>query len=383
MIKHGLAHYRVGQTTFFSKTKALMEATKTGVHPTWHFADEVFSAIDWQKEVTEDIRVTYQRRAKQLRDKYDHIVLSYSGGSDSWTILNSFLTAGLTVDEILVRWPIKGSSNIYSPTLDQSAGNYLSEWDLVIKHDLNWISSHYPNIKITIDDWSDTLDAELTEDDWYGVNDHLNPGVFKKHTALKGTEKDIIMLDRGKKVATIWGIDKPQVVFKDGRLYTYFLDKLVNTSFVHGTGNRVPELFYWSADFTDIVQIQAQLMYKYFRDNPHKLDLIDWDKRLIDTQKKKTEYNALSRDIVYPDWNAKKFQVIKPTSTVWCEYDNWMFNHLGHTRYMQSWLHGLESLKNAVEPKYHQTSINGKFNGWVGFISPFYDLGPVYKLDNT
>lgn len=375
-------YYKVGERHFYSKSQALIEATQTGIHPTWHFGDLPYGLMNWESGAqVEDLRTVYQRRAQQLRDNYDHIVLSYSGGSDSWTVLNSFLSAGLTVDEILVRWPVKATSNKYQVSTDKDPANILSEWDLVVKPTLNYIATHYPKIKITVHDWSDDMDVELKEDDWWGISDYLNPGVFKKYTGLVGTDTDLKLLDRDRKVATVWGIDKPQMAYKDGNIYVYFLDKLANTTFTTGSGNRIPELFYWSPSFPEVVYTQARLLYDYFVTHPDKLDLIDWDKRKDITHEKKKEYDRIVRSIVYPDWDTRKFQADKPSSTVYNETDTWIFTQYSDNRYFESWQHGLKSIKNAVDPKYHQHKADGSFNGWTGFISPFYKLGPAYKLE--
>ena len=123
-------YYQVGSRIFYSKVEALIEATQTNVHPTWHFADHVWSAINWQQDFNRDLRELYYGRARQLREMYDYIVISYSGGSDSRTVLDSFLKQGLHVDEILHAWPRAATKDIYKISTDHD--NFLSEYDLVL-----------------------------------------------------------------------------------------------------------------------------------------------------------------------------------------------------------------------------------------------------------
>lgn len=365
-------YYTVGDQIFFSKSLALIEATKTNIHPTWHFREDVFSHLDWTKGYAENITEVYHRRARYLREKYDYLVLSFSGGSDSTVTLRSFLDQGLTVDEVLVRWPRKATQPLYTPNgFDTRPENLLSEWDLAIEPALRRLRKEYPKIKITVIDWSDDVNSELKEDDWFSINDHLNPGVFRKYYGLAGTPTETKMIDAGKKTATIWGLDKPQLAYKDGEIYFYFLDKLANTVFVNNTASRTAELFFWSPDCPYVVQAQARALYEYFIMHPEKLYLIDWDKR---TTANKSEYNALVRSLIYPLWDQSIFQVGKPTSMAFNEYDSWMFTNLTDHRYYQSWEHGLQNIKAAIDPKYHQYGKNGRFDGWVGFISPFYKL---------
>lgn len=378
--KERSAFYTVGTNKFYSKSLALIEATKTNIHPEWHFGNGVFDTVDWSKPVDSDINSVYKARAKQLREKYDYLVLCFSGGSDSTTILQSFLSQNLLIDEVLVKWPIKATQGLYKPSTLKTPENMLSEWDLSIKPQLEYLSIHYPTINITIQDWSDDIEKELVEEDWFSINDHLNPGVFRKYGGLTATESESAMIDKGKTTAVIWGIDKPQMMYKDGNIYLYFLDKFVNFAFISGTANRNVELFYWTPDYTDLIKTQARLVYEYFVRNPKMVSIIDWDNR---QKNDRTTYNDIVRSIIYPNWNKGIFQCGKPTQIVKCEYDSWMFQHLGNYRYLQSWEHGLNNIRNVIDKKYYQLGKHGQFDGWVGFISPFYKIGPVHQVDNN
>lgn len=368
-------YYTVGSRMFYSKTQALIEATQVNIHPNWHYNDDLFGQVKWEEPSTLDLQQAYRQRARQLRDQYDYLILSYSGGSDSWTVLHSFLSEGIAPDEILVRWPIKATQGRYQVTTARDSANLLSEWDYVIKHDLNFVAANYPKIKLTVYDWSDDINDDIVENDWFSVNDHLNPGVFRKFRVVG--DRECQMLGAGKKTAIIWGIDKPQVRFYNGNLYLYFLDKLVNTRCIDPVQNRNVELFYWSPDCVDLVHAQGRAVYDYFVCNPNKVSLVDWTG---DRVAKKREYDNIVRSLVYPDWNVNKFQAFKPDSMVWCGNDGWMFQNLADHRYLQSWRHGLESIKNVVDQKYYQVNANGRFDGWTAFLSPMYKLGPIQSI---
>lgn len=367
-------YYQVGNQNFFSKTSALIEATRTNTHPTWQFHENVFKNIPWQMPSGKTLNEVYLNRAKALREKYDYLVVMFSGGSDSTTIVNSFVDQNLPIDEIVVKWPVSATENKYQVSTDTTPTNFLSEWNLRILPALRTISDRWPNIKITIDDWSSDLEKELIEDDWLNLNDWVNPGVFRKFGGLHPSETEIKMIDAGKKTAVIWGVDKPKIIYRDGRIYTYFLDKLANTKFVNGSNGRTSELFYWSEDCPEIIHTQSRLAYEYFVANPDKLSLIDWNQRASQDHQ---QYNKIIRKIIYPHWNTNIFQADKITHYVYAEVDAWMFQSAGHTRYMQSWQSGLDNLLRVIDPKYYKFDKHGKFDGWVGFISPFYDLGPA------
>ena len=61
------------------------------------YNDDHFSKIDWSVEPKEDIYELFRQRAQQLREKYDYIVLIYSGGVDSHTILETFLKNNIQI----------------------------------------------------------------------------------------------------------------------------------------------------------------------------------------------------------------------------------------------------------------------------------------------
>jgi len=90
-----LGYYTVGSEKFFSKPMALLAATELNQFPDWHFNKKEFASIDWSIEPATDIRNLYRLRAQQLRQQYDYIRLEFSGGSDSATVLYSFVNNGI------------------------------------------------------------------------------------------------------------------------------------------------------------------------------------------------------------------------------------------------------------------------------------------------
>ena len=151
-----LGYYQVGNTKHIYKLKALVEATRQNIHPEWNFHRDAFSKVNWTISSNTDLRAVYARRAQQLRDQYEHLTLHYSGGSDSYTVLRAFLDNNIHLDEVFVRWPIKATEKLYTPNAaDTSTANILSEWDLIIKPDLEYLRKHHPTIKITVVDWSE------------------------------------------------------------------------------------------------------------------------------------------------------------------------------------------------------------------------------------
>ena len=100
--------YDVGSENFStSKILALQQADKTNQPVTWHFHDQAFSKFNWLVEPPGSLEYYYSQRCQQIRDKYDYLILYYSGGADSHNILTSFWKNKIHIDEIFVAFPVK------------------------------------------------------------------------------------------------------------------------------------------------------------------------------------------------------------------------------------------------------------------------------------
>lgn len=370
-------YYRVGDEIITNKVRALLRASQTGKHPSWHFHHDVYSQLDWNKDPDMDLSQIYQMRACQLREKYDYIVINFSGGSDSWTIIKSFFDAGLPVDEIFCRWPVSATVGKFRVDQhDKHASNILSEWQLTIQPALAEIKNWFPKATITIHDWSENFFRdEITDDTWLDSmpNDYLNPGALPKATAQSLLEKTRI--GAGVRTAVIDGIDKPQIFYEDGRLYCYFLDKLANAH-APETDGRVVEHFYWSPDLPGVTWAQSRAIYRSVIHRPDIVRLID--RSLPYDLNRKKIWNTFTRSVIYPDYCARNFfQADKSYTNVYDEVDSWMFvDDFRHARFLASWHNVLGNIINSIDPKYFDRR-QDEILGFCGFIDGVYDLGPI------
>ena len=152
-----LGFYTVGNKVFHNKPQALLEATRTGHFPHWNFNREVFSRIDTTVEPELSLRELYRIRAQQLRDRYDYIRLEFSGGSDSATVLLSFINNNIHLDEVVFRYPAQGDRDLEPDAKNMKAENTLSEWHFAAKPMLQRLAVTHPGIKITMHDFSDNI----------------------------------------------------------------------------------------------------------------------------------------------------------------------------------------------------------------------------------
>ena len=180
MINKKLGYYTVNGVEFDSKIKALTHATQTGFSPEWHFNDMAYQSYDWSKEPDLTLDQLYDIRTRDLREKYDYLILSYSGGADSHNILMSFIRQGIHLDEIVVNTMEKGnkkSTNLVAG--DVKATNAAAEHDLQTVPRLKEAAALLPNTKITVCDLTDYLFDYLEgkgDESWvFDKREGLNP----------------------------------------------------------------------------------------------------------------------------------------------------------------------------------------------------------------
>ena len=308
--------YIVDGVRYTSKTVACIEASQKGCPIYWYFYNSVWEKFSKEKSHLLgklDLDTLYKQRAQQLRDKYDYLILNYSGGADSHNILMTFLNNGITLDEIYVTWSPDVDNKVYTPnTVVTGAENLLSEWDYVLKPSLAWLRNNHPKIKITVKN-----PFEINVDSLYSDNTLEGPGhyfgVFEM--MRQNTIPDSIseQSSKGKTVADIWGIDKPNVIFDNGKAYLYFLDITAygtprNVTLYGGTS----ELFYYAVDMPELVFEQGYKILQYFIQNKSQVERLELMKITRYDWNRNQWYNNLVKRLIYTTWDHNKFQVDKP-----------------------------------------------------------------------
>jgi len=376
-----LGYYMVRDKQFFTKPQALVEATKSGHFPEWHFNRPVFEKIVWDQEPETDLRLLYRLRAQQLREKYDWIRVEASGGGDSTTAIFSFLLNGIHLDEVVFRYPKTGEKNMSNDPYNTKCENTLSEWEFAARPLLNWIAQNYPAVRCTVHDYSENMLAGSTDETWvFNTKDYFQPGHAFKHDNIGMIDhrKDA---DAGKRICVLYGIDKPKMCIRNGMWYVYFMDLQANhsNSVVYEYNNITNEYFYWTPDLPEIVHKQAHLIKNWFMlpQNKFLQYLVRWPNHSI---AHRTAYEQMVKPLIYPDYDPATFQVAKPTNSFYNEMDHWFYVNFKETRAFQVWQAGLDLLVKNIDAKYFNNEL-GRPVGFVGFLSPFYCLGPADYQD--
>lgn len=370
-----LGFYLVGWKKFYNKTLALLESKKSNYDLTWYFNDHVYGNINWSIPIEESLPSLYLKRAKQLREKYDYLVLYYSGGADSNNILHTFLDNDIFIDEIVMQLVGEDRKN-YNNT-DLSNRNTYAEIDYVAIPYLNKLKNKlHPNTKIRIQDFGEPTIEVLKKDNWFedfplGTNITLG-GVGRQYAQV--LDNHIVRLaDTNKTVCQILGVDKPLVHFDGTDYYAYFLD----ASAMHAvpvemsknemfTTRYVTEFFYWTPDLPEIVVKQAQEIKRACELDPAKKEM--WAKSF---EIHVGEFRSVMHPIIYPPKITPKFQVEKPSSSVMRSMDDWFWS-TASDEIKHNYLEVINYLEKNINLKYCLS--NNIMSGLKGTITRFYKL---------
>ena len=318
-------YYKVDGEIIPNKVHAVIKASELKKSAQWWYYDEIFEEAN--KKYTHRIGLLelYKQRAQQLRDSYDYLVLNYSGGSDSHNVLQVFLKNNIKIDAIYVQWPESlVDKGLYIPnSQDKSNSNFHSEWDLVIKKDLEWISKNFPDTIIEIGDWTKTVKENFYTDDLFSANVSNLPSIARAQKQNTFSHHETMWANQGKRVASIFGVDKtPVVKFKD-KWYFFFMDTCMMAQPNPENPNGV-EYFYHTPAFPEIAIEQATLLKNWFKQHPEKEYLVqapserfaknpELAKRTYrEFYKELEEIAEIIKLVCYPFWDFNRFQAEKP-----------------------------------------------------------------------
>ena len=85
-----------------NKWSCVLDNKYSSKNVTFYFYDDVFNKLNWEEEPSLSFDFLLQQRARQLRDSFDYLRLWYTSGTDSETILQTFLKHNIFIDEIAV-----------------------------------------------------------------------------------------------------------------------------------------------------------------------------------------------------------------------------------------------------------------------------------------
>lgn len=373
--------YVVGNEIYNHKVDALEAGTRKSLPVTWNFNYEVLNNVDWKTPVDINLLELYRMRAQQLRDQYDYLVLLYSGGADSDTILDSFLKNGIHLDEILYEGPFANMVGKYTPTTNTDPSNLLSEWEFSAKPKLDWVSKNFPQTKITLMDATDVLTEEDYDDTCTVVLAH-HYVIIKRHRKFDAHVRELSKIH--KKVAMLPGIDKPLLTVINNVMCKIFDDNVcsLKSDYIADFDRKV-EYFYWTPDLPEIMVKQAQIIYQAVLANPSLRVFFDPEMSTLE-QRKTQQHRKARRDLVseliYPGWDLRTFQATKSESQVDSLHYRWATQI--KDRAIESWRSSVTSRVNTIDKK-HLNIVDGMLQNYKTIYQrrPF-PIGVLPSLDN-
>lgn len=351
LINKSLGYYKVDNLEFDSKILACIHANKFNKQVEWVFNNNTFGTYNWTIEPTETLDQLYDRRSRELREKYDYLIISYSGGADSHNIVESFLRQGLHIDELLINTMSEGNGNFMAVSEDNKSSQNAAASEHILQTipRLREIQNRSPKTKITEVDLTKFLfsffdshgDASWIESKREG----LNPLNVTRYNYLYFSEVRK-KFDKDKKIAIVVGVEKPRTYIHSvtNEFYVRFNDRAANIAsvndFVKDYPNSTVEYFYWSPDAVDIICKQSHVIKKWLEINPQYKPL--WTGTALSKEMFRLVHERVLRTLIYTTWNDHWYQADKSTKDWHSEFDTWFIQGHAGSKSHAIWLEGLK-----------------------------------------
>ena len=351
-------YYKINGLIFTNKTLALIYANDNGIpstNITWHFNDDLLNSSDWSVEPPLSLNDYYSQRARELREKYDYIIVMCSGGADSTNVVYSFLKNGLHIDEIFASAPLSGLSNWVDNINDKSVENTISETKFAQLPFLAEIVRDYPKVKITINDYFEDI-LNYKDTDWLiKSTDFVHPTTVARYN-LETTKHLQKLAETNKNVGVIYGIDKPIIKIQpDGKIVNRIVDVAVNVPMPFDSfQNFSNELFYWGAH-PDLMIKECHILVRwlFLPENKKILDLTLLNgQNIIGANFDSGTWQRAIVPCIYPMIEKEIWQAGKPKFNIMSDMDNWFYKNHGELKIISMMKGNISDILAKLEPQY-------------------------------
>lgn len=369
---HNKGIYTCNEKFFCNKLDAILEANTSGKWIEWDYHDATFSQHNWSANPPVELDELYRQRALQLREAYDHLVLFYSGGVDSWYILNAFIKNNIRLDEIYMYGAFSAEEKMYS-TLgnDRTPGYYTRE----IQKSLPLIKklAQENKIKVSVYDWGqDMVDAANNRDWFLETGSRYDPTSMARGQFHKVFRHHNELVHKGKRVGFLFGVDKPRLLRDDHNIYFSFLDIIMprgalSTNDILGEYWENDEYFYWSPNLPELIIKQSHIIVQYLK-MTNQLELIPHLKNAKAGHSE--QYYRAVNHCIYPDWNLDTWQIKKPTSDVQDQVGQWFLDTQPEA--VHAWKSSIYELERLCGNQWFNN--DSVMHGFRGHLSPMYKI---------
>jgi hypothetical protein len=356
--------YDVDGVKFYIKILALQYASQHKKEVYWNFHDEYFSTFDCQSEPEESLSQLYAIRAKQLREKYDYLVLHFSGGDDSTNILETFVRENIPLDEIMIRGYELNDRDL-SNGLQSS--NEVAESKVTAIPVARYVKEHFmPHVKITIADTTDYhYDWFINNLKWYNTNPWVHdPTIIYRQDYDAFADHLIKIGESGKTIGHITGHDKPKISFDEEGTAWFYANDYSISRYVTARISSIDlphcvEFFYTHKDSIKMQLKQAHTLARILREK----NLTGFKPRLFvhnESIKEKLKhsfdqryYEDMVGKVLYRRSLPKGLSTAKPISVF--STDDSPFLTDVNTTHFRNWARGITHVHHSLDKKFHRS----------------------------
>lgn len=307
--------YEVAGVRYQNKLQAYAAALPNGWWPHWYFYEQEFSSHDWTQEPTESLSELYAARARELRTKYNKIIVWSSGGADSDNVIRSFYENGLHIDEIWHRHTMPWHNRRDSGT---DPANHCNELRLAFEPRLREYQSRYPQFRYTKINVFDVVEKTLSFWEQTPIDDPYQTNSYNFLVAAKQRKHLLSQTPamQDETVCHVYGIDKPLVRIVNNEWIVCFSDGQVSNHSVGDTdGGYSEEFFYWHPSTCKLIAKQAFAIRKFFNQTSALRQTLANPSYTADRSTME-----IIKSLIYPHWSNNWWQPDKhPNEYYWGE----------------------------------------------------------------
>jgi hypothetical protein len=345
----------ISDDRFFSnKPQAVWYASQNNSDIRYFYNDHVFGQRDWSIEPVKSLPELYRERALELRDRYDYVVLLFSGGSDSTNMVRTFLDNGIYIDEVISYGAWNHAMDKMDPCNIEITLAAAPVIEMMIKN-----GTKFTHLNL-FDAWDDAFRSEewiFAADPSLAIYcDFVNQSLYRlahlQHLA-----------ELGRKICFVWGIEKAQVFVSKGWYHLVFKDQIMQGS-QYGNCSAFGyshETFYSNVTCGDIIAKQAHAFLDY-------LDSTVPADKIMDFLNPKSEEAQVKNKLFYSQtWNPNTFSLGKNQHQMHSQKWITVVSKMNSSPQYQHWVHGVRQFFDCIDDRF----IDGKNKHLRKFFKTF------------
>lgn len=259
-MNYDYGNFTVGGKEFYFKHDAIQEALKVDKAVHFRFQDEAFDAADCTKMPVASLRDLYKIRAEMIRAKYDYLILCYSGGADSGNVLDVFEREGIRLDEI-VSFVVPDDEK-YGRRTNEEITRLACPRVLRFQAKQPWCVYNKVDVIEASRKTIEGGDVDELFRTWHASGTTFCSSA-RMGSFIYNDQRYRDLIQAGKKVCIVWGIDKTTINYDGRRYYFTFFDWPAHIMRKHRFMPDLPvydEMFYWTGDLPQLAIKQAHVI---------------------------------------------------------------------------------------------------------------------------